>query len=233
MRHVVGYGWLLCLIGFWLLPAPVAQGGGTPGDFDLYVLSFSWSPEYCAAARSNQTPSNQTPSNQTQCAADRHLGLVVHGLWPQYEAARNGEDWPAACRTSRLVRLPRGVTDVFPTEGLFRHEWREHGTCSGLSPADYLALTGRLRDRVQIPDQLRAVNRDRNMSATALRQSIVGANPGLPADGVVLDCKANRLSEIRVCFGRTPDGRFQSCPAGMAADQARDCPEQVRIRAMP
>lgn len=223
MRNVVGYGWLLCLLGLGFLPAPLAQAGGTAGDFDLYVLSLSWSPEYCAAE----------PGDQTQCAADRHLGLVVHGLWPQYETARNGEDWPAACRTSRSGRLPRGVTDVFPSEALFRHEWREHGTCSGLSSADYLALTGRLRDQVRVPDQLRTANGDRNISAVALRQSVVTANPGLPADGVILDCKGNRLSEIRICFSKDPDGRFQSCPAEMVADQARDCPQRIRIRAMP
>ncbi|MET1026621.1 MAG: ribonuclease T [Dongiaceae bacterium] len=220
MRLVVGYAWILCLLGF--LPAPLAQAGGTAGDFDLYVLSLSWSPEYCAAV----------PDNQAQCGASQHLGLVVHGLWPQYEAARNGADWPSACRTGSSARVPQGVTDVFPTEGLFRHEWREHGACSGLSPADYLALTGRLRDQVHIPDQLRTVSSDRNLPAAALLQSFTAANPGLPADGVVLDCKGNRLSEIRVCFSKNPDGRFQSCPTEMVADQAKDCPGRIRIRAM-
>ncbi len=231
MRHMTRTG-LLALAGMFFLAGTLllaggvsrARAGGTAGDFDLYVLSLSWSPEYCASQH----------SNQTQCAPERHLGLVVHGLWPQYETARNGADWPSSCPATQSGRpTKQDVTTVFPTAGLFRHEWREHGVCSGLTPDDYLALTGRLRDKVQVPDALQPTSEDRGIPAADLRQALVAANPGLPPDGLVLDCKGNRLAEIRLCFAKDPDGTFRPCPAEMRTDRRGDCPRQIRIRGLP
>ncbi|NJL42628.1 MAG: hypothetical protein HC935_03095 [Pseudanabaena sp. SU_2_4] len=66
---------VLCLTTF--LGISSAKADGTPGKFDYYVLSLSWSPEYCAST------SNPDPN---QCS-QRRYSLVVHGLWPQYEMA--------------------------------------------------------------------------------------------------------------------------------------------------
>ena len=59
--------------------APRSQG--TPGEFDFYVLSLSWSPTFCLTHPDNE-----------QCSG-KGYGFVLHGLWPQY--ARGG--WPASC----------------------------------------------------------------------------------------------------------------------------------------
>src|ERR1700754_489390 len=81
------------LLGLSLFGASSAHAGDRPGDFDLYVLSLSWSPDYCASHR----------NDVTQCGADQHFGLVVHGLWPQFATSRvdadsgKPEDWPAHC----------------------------------------------------------------------------------------------------------------------------------------
>lgn len=224
MRAIMGVmSAMATAIGLWGT-APSAQAGGQPGDFDLYVLSLSWSPEYCA------TPS----ANRSQCAPGRDLGLVVHGLWPQYAASRDGADWPSSCGTNNAGGVPKqDITDVFPTEGLFRHEWREHGVCSGLSPTDYLVLTGRLRNAVHLPDMLQQATTDRRVGAEQLRRALLAANPQLPPEAMVLDCKGNRLAEIRVCFARQPAGTFRACPAEMLADDVKDCPRQIRLRAAP
>jgi ribonuclease T2 len=63
-----------------MLTAP-ARGGGVAGDFDYFILSLSWSPNWCA----NEGAEKGDP----QCAAGAGYGWVLHGLWPQYD-----EGWP-------------------------------------------------------------------------------------------------------------------------------------------
>src|SRR4051794_20103111 len=53
----------------------------TPGEFDYYVLSRSWSPSFCEAAAERGSSGR---SQQAQCG-ERPFSFVVHGLWPQYE----------------------------------------------------------------------------------------------------------------------------------------------------
>ena len=52
----------------------------TPGDFDYYVLSLSWSPSFCEEAEER----GNGRRSQAQCGG-RPFSFVVHGLWPQYE----------------------------------------------------------------------------------------------------------------------------------------------------
>ncbi len=110
--------------------------------FDFYVLALSWSPAYCRA----EGPG----ANKQQCAADRDLGFVVHGLWPQFE---NG--YPEFCPTREPDRVPsrlgRNYTDIVPSMGLIGHQWRKHGSCSGLSQNDYFGVLRAARERVRLP----------------------------------------------------------------------------------
>src|SRR5262249_47194304 len=57
------------------------QRQNTPGQFDFYVLSLSWSPSFCASAAER---SRSGAAINAQCGA-RPYSFVVHGLWPQYE----------------------------------------------------------------------------------------------------------------------------------------------------
>src|SRR5260370_41677566 len=57
------------------------QRQNTPGEFDYYVLSLSWSPSFCEQAEER---GNSGRSQQTQCGG-RPFSFVVHGPWPQYE----------------------------------------------------------------------------------------------------------------------------------------------------
>ena len=88
----------LCLRG----PVPLSPlnvrslvGGGTPGDFDYYVLSLSWSSGFC------ETPAGARAHGQ--CDAGANLGFVVHGLWPQYEHGYPSDCGPAARFPSRIA----------------------------------------------------------------------------------------------------------------------------------
>src|SRR6185437_16970327 len=48
----------------------------SPGAFDHYLLSLSWSPEFCSS----------NPAS-AECGSGHHYGFIVHGLWPEF---RNG-----------------------------------------------------------------------------------------------------------------------------------------------
>ena len=45
------------------------------------------------------------------------------------------------------------MLDIMPSRKLVIHEYRLHGTCSGLHPAPYYALARRLFTRIRIPER--------------------------------------------------------------------------------
>lgn len=102
----------------------------TPGEFDFYVLSLSWSPSFCEEVAER---GNSERSQQAQCGG-RPFSFVVHGLWPQYERG-----FPEYCdRDSWLDRnIMTSMLDLMPAPGLIFNEWKKHGTCSGLGPRGY------------------------------------------------------------------------------------------------
>lgn len=127
------------LIGGLFIPnAAIAQNRGTPGEFDFYVLTLSWSPDYCAA--------NGT-RDQQQCGSGKKLGFVLHGLWPQYKTG-----YPANCSTEKLpLEVKQQFVNLYPSNKLYDHEWEKHGTCSGKTPAEYLGLSKKLKNAIAIP----------------------------------------------------------------------------------
>lgn len=191
---------LFCLGG-----AACAQGfgqrGGTPGDFDFYVLALSWSPGFCEL-------DGDRSRNREQCGEGSNLRFVVHGLWPQNERGYPSECGPAGRSPSRIAL--EQAEGLFPTESLARYEWRKHGTCSGSSPSDYFRDVRRARDKVTIPPVLARAERDQSWTAIDLERAFVAANPGLRTDMMSVACKRGVLQEVRICFSK--DLRdFRSC----------------------
>jgi len=172
--------------------AAVAQGTAAPGAFDYYVLALSWSPEHCAGTAG--------ADDKRQCGDGRH-GFVVHGLWPQYRAG----GWPERCGPAG--RIPRAVItrnlDVIPEEGLLRHQWARHGTCSGLSAAAYLDQMRAARDAVKLPPDYRAPNAEIKTDAASLRAAFAAANPGFMPEAFVAQCRGRQLAEVRICLDKT------------------------------
>lgn len=175
------------------------QPGATPGVFDYYLLALSWSPTYCLTHA----------GDRNECG-DRGYGLILHGLWPQYEQGGYPENCNAAPLDADARRL--GAT-LFPGESLLRHEWQRHGSCSGLEARDYLRTADRAVARVLIPPELAAPGREIHFSAAELVDRLRAANPALPASGLRIACNRNALSEIRVCLDR--DLGFRACGAGV------------------
>lgn len=181
-----------------------SRADDTPGDFDFYVLSLSWSPSYCAMEGSR--------ADRQQCGSNRPLGFVVHGLWPQNEWG-----YPANCQLdnsrSRGSYVPRqilsGLSDIMPSTGLAAYQWRKHGSCSGLSQDDYFSTLRNAFDRVNIPPSLRNLASGRRVDPVLVEKAFVAANPGMKPDGISVSCKRNYLQEVRICL--TKDLRFRAC----------------------
>ncbi len=177
-------------------PASVPIGHG----FDFYVLSLSWSPTWCM--------DNDSSGEGEQCRTGRRAGFIVHGLWPQFERGH-----PEFCRPREPDRVPaalgRAYLDIIPSMGLIGHQWRKHGSCSGLTQRDYLAVTRAAFERVVLPDAVEDADGGRTGPAE-IEAALVAANPGLSARGLAVTCDGGRLEEIRICL--TPDLNFRDCP---------------------
>ena len=178
------------------------RGGDTPGAFDFYVLALSWSPAYCDGRGGERDADGQ-------CAPGRGLGFVVHGLWPQYTRG-----YPSNCSTVQRP-ITRQAMDaagrIYPSEGLARHEWRVHGTCSGLDPTAYFAAARQAREAVTIPEPYLKPEADRREAPIAIARQFVAANRGLRPDMMSITCRRGQLQEVRICFTKDLRG-FTPCP---------------------
>ncbi len=167
-----------------IVAAAPALAGGTPGDFDFYVLSLSWSPTYCA------TDDRPDP---VQCNTPH--GFVVHGLWPQYE---NG--FPADCPSNMPRRVSQGIVDgladIMPGDGLVNHEWQKHGMCAGLNQATYFATLRRAWEAVTLPTGLTG----RSLAPREIEQAFIAVNPAMRQAGIAVACNRGLLQEVRICL---------------------------------
>jgi ribonuclease T2 len=187
------------------------EARGEAGRFDYWLLSLSWSPDHCAG--------DDRP-DPLQCAPGRRLGLVVHGLWPQWERG----SWPQFCARDR--RVPRSVEDailpIMPSRGLVAHQWAKHGTCSGLDPEAYFERTRAARARLAVPEPLRAPARPLSLDVPEIERLFAAANPGLDGDGIAVVCRGRHVAEIRIClderlgFRRCGEGVGDRCGRGEA-----------------
>jgi len=174
----------------------------TPGEFDYYVLSLSWSPSFCQdAAESGRGGRSQ----QIQCG-DRPFSFVVHGLWPQYE-----HGYPEYCsRDSWLERnIMTSMLDLMPAPGLIFNEWKKHGTCSGLGARAYFETVRKARATVKIPPEFIDLASQKTASPAEIEDAFIKVNPGLPANAIAVTCNRTRLSEVRVCMSK--DLQFHGC----------------------
>jgi len=173
----------------------------TPGEFDFYVLSLSWSPSYCEASaeRSGRAPDQQ--------CGERPYSFVVHGFWPQYE-----KGFPEYCQNP-APRLDRNIVssmlDLMPAPRLIFHEWDRHGTCSGLPARAYFETVRKARAQVKIPNEYLDVKTALTVTPDEVEDAFVKANSGLGRSAIAVGCDSRRLREVRICM--TKDLRFRDC----------------------
>jgi ribonuclease T2 len=173
--------------------------GGSPGQFDYYVLTMSWSPTYCLTH----------PQDHNQCSG-KGYGFVLHGLWPQFDAG----NWPEFCSRDPLSPDARQLGNaLFPSPNLVEHEWRRHGTCSGLDAISYFRTADRALGSVHVPKNLEAPRNSLSMTGLQILSAFHEANPSIPGDGMIVACGRGELSEVRICLTRGLAPR--ACGTGM------------------
>jgi ribonuclease T2 len=191
-------------------PTVAAQIESRSANFDFYVLTLSWSPDYCTSNGGN---------DPQQCSLGKKLGFVLHGLWPQYN-----QGYPSDCST---VKLPENVKaqfpNLYPSAELYDHEWEKHGTCSGLTPEQYLALSKRLKNSVAVPAPYQAPEKPVRVTSLQLKKEFVASNPSLSESSLAAYCSGSGrfLQELFVCF--STDGKPTSCSKEIHDKAAKSC----------
>jgi|SRR5271165_1549264 len=188
-----------------LCAVPWARAEGPPpaaaAPFDYYVMALSWSPGFCDLGGASKSP--------RQCAVGAGYGFVVHGLWPDN---RFGPD-PADCDPGADVSPAdlAAANGLYPSDGLAAYEYRKHGTCSGLSAANYFAAVRYVRDQLVIPPTLKGVRALRRMSPVEIRQTFIDANANLRPDNIAVTCASGQLVDVRICVSKNLKA-FATCP---------------------
>ncbi len=167
--------------------------------FDFYVLSLSWSPSFCA--------STGWQDNQ-QCSLGAKYGFIVHGLWPQHETG-----WPEFCPTPTdrvSADVVESTLDIMPSQGLILHQWRKHGSCSGLLPEAYFETTRKALEKITIPPEYIQPHTALMTQPDYIESRFMAINAGLKADMIHVTCRQQQLQEVRVCLDKNLT--FRACP---------------------
>ena len=187
--------------------APLAAEGERAGDFDYFVVSLSWSPNWCL----REGDARRSP----QCAVGTGHGWILHGLWPQFHRG-----YPSFCKTAERPpsrRMTADMADIMGTSGLAWHQWKKHGTCTGLSAPAYYALSREAYGRITRPEIFRRLQRQVALPASVVEDAFLEANPEMEPDGVTITCRNDQIQEARICLSKT----LEPVPCGQ--DVVRDC----------
>ena len=201
MRAIAGL-----LMAVWAVAALPAQGADPAGRFDYYVLSLSWSSNWCRLTGDAQ--------HAAECAAGRHKPFVLHGLWPESDTA-----YPADCRTTAADPSraeTAAMADVMGSAGLAWHEWQKHGRCSGLSSGDYFALARKAFAAIRLPTVLEQLNHDVRVRPSVVAEAMLSANPHLSPADLVVTCDQGAIQDVRICLSRDLSPRPCSPHVGLA-----------------
>jgi ribonuclease T2 len=176
------------------------QPAGLGSGFDFYLLNLSWSPEFC-----------YSHPNASECAA--HASFVLHGLWPE----NTDGSYPENCSTAPGPADAAQFRDIYPDPGLLEHEWRTHGTCSGLSPDAFFQTARSAFHAVAIPPILNTLTSQTSLPPDQIIDLFTASNPAIPRSSFVVSCGHNYLTAVEVCLDKSLHPvtctRIRSCRA--------------------
>jgi ribonuclease T2 len=176
----------------------------TPGQFDYYAFVLSWSPTHCGSEAGSD---DDQQCNRTD---GRRYSFIVHGLWPQYN-----KGWPQNCVPRGTSYVPQKLIDdmmeIMPSKRLIIHEFRKHGTCSGLAPFAYFDMIRKQFDGFTIPKRYVNPFESQFVSPEDFIEEVLDVNPQLKQDMLAVSCggPGNRLKELRICLSK--DGQPTAC----------------------
>lgn len=183
----------------------VAQGSG----FDFYLLNLSWSPEYC-----------HSHPEAAECA--QRSTFVLHGLWPQ----NNDGSYPEHCAGKPGPSNPAEFSDIYPEPGLLEHEWKQHGSCTGLSAEDFFTAARAAYQSVTIPPALANLSSQASMPPQQIAALFSESNPAIAREDIAISCGHNYLTAVEICLDKSLHP--MACPAvrSCRANTVRIAPPQ-------
>ena len=193
-----------------------SSSNSSQATFDYYLLTLSWAPQFCAT--------NPKGKSSAECDPKKEMGLVVHGLWPQY----NNGKWPQDCASTPPVASATvdHMLPIMPGKDLIQHEWAKHGTCSGLSVDDYFAAIEKLYNGLSVPDDFKKPSSSSEAAPSDIEQKFATANQAGSASFRV-SCPQNEFSAVEVCLSK--DFKYQACP-----DTLKEChASQIKVLPVP
>ena len=163
-----------------------ARASTDPQNFDYYLLNLSWSPEFC----------HSHPSD-IQCS--QHSTFVLHGLWPE----NNDGSYPEICSSAPGPSNPSQYSDIYPDASLLQHEWKTHGTCSGLTPDAFFQLARRAVHSVAVPQTFASLDKQISLPPAKILGLFTETNPAIPATSLAMTCGSNYLTAVEVCLDKS------------------------------
>jgi ribonuclease T2 len=109
------------------------------------------------------------------------------------------------------------MADIMGSPGLAWHQWKKHGSCSGLSAEAYFTLSRRAYEAVKRPEVFRKLSEPVRLPASVVEAAFLKANPGWQADMLTITCRAGRIEEARLCLSKS------LTPVPCGRDVIRDC----------
>jgi ribonuclease T2 len=165
---------------------PAAQQARDAAQFDFYLLNLSWSPEFC-----------HSHPTAAECAA--HSTFVLHGLWPE----NNEGSYPQNCSLAPGPTDPSQFSDIYPDASLLEHEWKTHGTCSGLSPDDFFSSARKAFHSVTIPPKLAGLQSQISLPPGQILELFTASNPHIPQAALAVSCGGNYLTAVEACLDKS------------------------------
>jgi ribonuclease T2 len=176
------------------VPTIAADGPPRRSAIVGYTLALSWSPEFCKGRE-------RSARDRAQCSGGNgSFGLVVHGLWPEGPGS-----WPQWCKTSRALSPAEARRNMcmIPSPRVQASEWAKHGACMVRTPESYFKVVRILWNGLRKPD-LDRLSRDKALTAGAIREAFVIANPDWPRSAIGLALNERGwLEDVRLCYAKS------------------------------
>ncbi|WP_318498983.1 ribonuclease T2 family protein [Photobacterium leiognathi] len=198
-------------------PWEVSVKHAPSGRFDTNVVAMTWMPTFCHA---NNVSNNEICSNE----------FKLHGIWPYYLASNDhdkvlnyhpshcyrskgcsfSKDCKISTETISYLREDPDMQRAYPNSvALWSHEWKKHGTCSGLNQKEYFAQANTYLPKVS-PHIIKLKNLIEENKLSPINVSRIYS---LLPNNVSLRCKKiqdeNYLFEVNFFFNRAGEPHNQ------------------------
>ena len=85
--------------------------------------------------------------------------------------------------------MTRDMIDIMGSSGLAWHQWKKHGSCSGLSAEEYFAKSRKANRTITQPKFLNRLDELVRVLASVIEDAFVQLNPFLEREMITITCR--------------------------------------------